>query len=337
LFDGRYDAALDHAVVLSQGNWYCVVAYSPFMDDWHIYYHNDGSPDNDGAALVKRYYYWWWEQMAVDFMVRYRAEYTIDAERAEHLRALAQSWEPLLVYHPSEQYFPCDFYFDKDMDIRNNKDNYDNRGSRLWYDDSYRVFTHIEEWTFHDTLGLNEKPMIAIEYWYYYARDEDPYTWHIHDYELHCVVFLDQITEDVLLFGMAHHYQIEYYDPGYVWKDPDGHPICYCRLGKHSAYPRPDGESSEVSYNVVLNVYVLDTVPYTATWSHEWGVFCDITNWWGPHVRWGYDEGGWADPNHDPAYWWPYEFPSDHWPFPGVGPAPWRRYSWDEPTTGSDQ
>jgi len=141
---------------------------------WHIYCHIDGHPDDDGGAYVKRIWLPWWESMTVDLMVRYRAEYTINASRVEHLNSLARDREPLLKYYWDEPYFPCDFYFDKDMIIGNNKFDYDMRGIRLWYDDYPRVFIHIEEWTFHDTQPLNEKPMIAIEYWYYYAYDEDP-------------------------------------------------------------------------------------------------------------------------------------------------------------------
>lgn len=126
----------------------------------------------ESNAYVKRYA--WplnWELMAVDLMVRYRAEYTIDAERAEHLKALAQSWEPLLMYHPSELYNSCDFYFDKNMYIKDNHANYDswrnNPDQYVSYDADPRVFIHMEEWTFHDTQPLNERPMIAVEYWYY--------------------------------------------------------------------------------------------------------------------------------------------------------------------------
>jgi len=326
------DVTLSNVVTLNEGSVYFIVAYSDLWP-WHIYYHNDGHPDNDGAALVKRYYYWWWEPMAVDLMVRYRAEYTIDAERAEHLNSLARDREPLLKYYWDEPYFPCDFYFDKEMDIRNNDVNYDNRGNNLQYDDNYRVFIHVEEWTFHDAQPLSETPMIAIEYWYYYANDFG-IGGHMHDFEMHCVVFLDQSTEQVLLVGMAHHLWVDYYDPLTQidwWTDSNGkaHPICYLEYGKHAAWPDSSGQTLELKPNEVLDIYVFDTVPYTTTWPHEWGTFCDITNWWGTHVRWNYNEGGWADPDHGPANWWPWEFGA------GVGPAPWRRYCWDEPTSGS--
>lgn len=59
--------------------------------------------------------------------------------------SLALGLELLLKYYWDELYFPCDFYFDKDMDIRNNDVNYDNRGSHPEYDADYRVFIHIED------------------------------------------------------------------------------------------------------------------------------------------------------------------------------------------------
>ena len=162
-----YDIQLSSQVTLYLNKWYYIVAYSPY-ETWNIYYHYDRQPNDDGSAGVNRYGYW--ESLAVDFLIRYHAIFTIDSARIQYFKSLTQTYEPILMYYDDEPYYPCDFYFDKDMDISNNKENYDNRELHPEYDVRYRVFIHVEEYVFHDDLDIG--PMIAIEYWYYYAYDK---------------------------------------------------------------------------------------------------------------------------------------------------------------------
>lgn len=312
-----YDVQLSSQVTLSPDKWYYIVAYSPY-DSWNIYYHYDGQPNNDGPAGINRFGYW--KSLAVDLLTRYHATYTIDSTRIQQLKTLAQTYEPILMYYDDEPYYPCDFYFDKDMDISNNKENYDNRELHPEYDVRYRVFIHVEEYVFHDDLGMG--PMIAIEYWYYYVNDPK----HLHDWELHCIIFLDQCTEEVVLVGRAWHDWIFYEDPSKPTWIEDTHPVVYIDYDHAADFEPSPGQNKALNYRDVLEIYVFDTSPCISEYDHAWGTFCNIINWEGYHVTWPSDEGGWADSEHGPDYWWPKYYNKI---------APWHRYTWDEPTTGN--
>ena len=325
---GWYDVSLSANVALSPGNWYYIVAYSQ-GGAWNYYYHNDGHPNDDGPAGVKRYGSVSWQPLYIDFLVRYYANFFVDSTRLNYFKTLSEKHEPILKYDHTENYYPCDFYFDKDMNIANNPTNYDNWRSNPnnypTYDARYRVFIHIEDYVFFDSKGLG--PMIAIEYWHYYANDPKPAWPHPHDWELHCVIFLNRDTEAIVLVGMAQHLSISYYDPSAIqWSG--SHPICHIEKDGHASYPS-GSQSKEVTYSEVLNIYVFDTSPCTEEYSHEWGIFCKITNWEGYHVTWPYGEGGWLDPQHGPGQWWAKYYGER------VGNGPWHRYTWDEPTTGN--
>jgi len=92
----------------------------------------------------------------------------------KHLQDLAEKHKPFFQHEVGETWFACDFYYDRDTDIGNNPANWGQREQNPEWDPEPRVFIHIEEYVFHDTMPWQEKPMIAIEYWYYYAYDEDP-------------------------------------------------------------------------------------------------------------------------------------------------------------------
>jgi len=268
--------------------------------------------------------------MDVDFMVRYRAEYTMNAERMEHPRQLAQMWEPLLVYHQSEQYFPCDFYFDNDIYVDNNYDHY--VGMEEWQKlGQLRTSIHVQEYAFADTDDIGEAPCIAIEYWHYSVYNQHP-TWpnHNHDFELHTIVFLDQESESVFKIGYAHHWSIAYYG----WNEAEWigtHPKAYVAKGSHAAdkdrdipwegWPGPgwEGDGEQLSWTTFKSVFVLHTDPCR---DHS-ANYCEIVYndcWHGYHFWWN---------NVDARDWWPREFPD-------LGAAaPWHRYTWDEPTTGN--
>ncbi|MCS7364809.1 MAG: hypothetical protein NDF54_05155 [archaeon GB-1867-035] len=316
-----YDVQLSSQVTLSPDKWYYIVAYSPY-DSWNIYYHYDGQPNNDGPAGINRFGYW--ESLSVDLLTRYHATYTIDSTRIQQLKTLAQTYKPSLRFETGMIYFPCDFYYDLDIDVDNNTDNYP---SEEWKKlEKLRVFIHIEEYSFSDEDGIG--PAIAIEYWFYYVYNiyyiGGSLTYeHPHDWELHLVVFVDQYdTSNVVLLKTGVHGGLY----SRSWEDAiersGTHVTVFIVHDSHAAdidrdIPKEgwDGDGVFISYDDsrYKEIYVWDSEPceYEDTFNGE--VYCRITNWEGAHVYW----------DTFSQYWWAKDY--------GSVSVAWHKDAWDEP------
>jgi len=315
-----YDVQLSSQVSLSSDKWYYIVAYSPY-NAWNIYYHNDGQPNNDGPAGVNRYGYW--ESLSIDLLTRYHAIFTINSTRIQQLKTLAQTYKPTLQFEAGMIYFPCNFYYDYDANVNNNKDNYPtNEGYKLQL---IRVFIHIEEYAFSDEDGVG--PAIAIEYWFYYVYN----TWsgiyeHPHDWELHLIVFIDQYdTSKVVLLKTGAHGTLYSHSWNEAEKEDTTHVVVYIAADSHAADIDNDipgegwygwaGNGSRIRYSDIRykEIYVWDSDPceYESTFDDK--VYCRITNWEGAHVYW----------DTFSQYWWPKNY--------GNINAAWHKDAWDEP------
>jgi len=316
-----YDVQLSGQVALSPDKWYFIVAYA--NNSWNIYYHNDGKPNDDGLAGVKRYNRAW-EFLLIDLLTRYHAMFTVDSTRLQQLKTLAETYKPTLQFEAGMIYFPCDFYYDNDTNVDNNRDNYPgNTESKLQL---IRVFMHIEEYSFSDQDGVG--PAIAIEYWFYYVYNIY-YPWwggtyeHYHDWEAHLIVFLNQYdTSNVVLLKTGAHGRLYSHSWGEAEKE-GSHAKVYIAHDSHAAdidtaIPseiRWDGNGVPIRYDDsrYKEIYVRNSRPCEGESVFNGKVYCKITSWEGEHVYWDDFSG----------YWWAKEY--------GNITTAWHKDAWDEP------
>ena len=159
------------------------------------------------------------------------------------------------------------------------------------------------------------------------------FTWldHDHDFELHTIVFLDQESESPVKIGYSHHISIDYYEWGQAEKIDDTHPVAYVAKGSHAADKDTiipgedgwDGNGASLKWDKFRNIFILHTNACKGRHTVD-QKYCNII----------YNED-----LHGYHFWWNDPFARDWRPkeFPGVGAAPWHRYTWDEPTMGDSR
>jgi hypothetical protein len=95
-----------------------------------------------------------------------QAAANISFSRREELKEYADKYKPSIQFKDGEPYFPCDFYFDHDTNIGDNKDSYPKGLNEKF--NKLRYFVHIQENAWDKSIS---ETAIAIEYWYYYVAD----------------------------------------------------------------------------------------------------------------------------------------------------------------------
>jgi len=300
-----YDIPLSSTVTFSPGIWYYIIAYTN-NGAFNLYYHYDGTPNDQGPAAWNRYGYW--ETLYVDFFVRYLAEFTISSSRLTQLKEYADLYKPTLWYTENEIYYPCDFYFDENMDIDDNVENYPSTlEEKFWH---LRYFVHIQEYAWDNDIS---EPAIAIEYWYYYVKEKNG---HNNDWEVF-IIFLKQTNpSQVLRLKAGQHGSLIEKSWGQVEKEGGTHTRLYVDK-KHAMYFKKPwwfrkGDEEKVTYSDSRNkpVYVWDTDAIVDTKDNK----DKITNWDGDHVWW----------DDDSKYWWVWKYKKNS----DYVKAPWRKIPW---------
>lgn len=226
--------------------------------------------------------------------------------------SLIDQYKPSLQFINTESYYPVDFYFDHNIYISDNKQNYQNHVG-AW--DTYVVFAHAKDdvWLYYQ--GYYYGPLIAIEYWYYYVADTGPFS-HDHDWELHFEILIWQNTHQPFLARTGAH---GYFPNGWLslsyFEKDNGHVKIYINT-KHDASNRPGfGWINGFLlhwYNTNYKIsYVEEYTEYTY-YNGEWYTYMIYQ---GYHVYW----------NSFSRYYWPAYYGD-------VGAAPWLRTIWDNPT-----
>ncbi|RLI32880.1 hypothetical protein DRO56_02815 [Candidatus Bathyarchaeota archaeon] len=311
-----YDVSLSNSVTLSPGVGYSIIAYSPY-GKWNIYYHNDGHPNDQGAAAWDRGSGWEW--LPIDFFVRYLAEFTISSSRLTELKVYVEKYEPSLQYTNEENYFPCDFYFDKNMDVNDNKDNYPSNWPEDWEEqrEYLRYFVHVQEYAWDDDIA---EPAIAIEYWYYYVADKS----HHHDWEVFIIFLKETDPNQVLLLKGGQHGNLVEKFWNQVEKEGGTHTILFIgpkhamNFKRYLLWPG-DGQKIPYGYSYNKPIYVWDTDAIVNTS----GYYDEIRNWDGDHVWW----------DNESKYWWRWYYLKKE--KPGIIQGPWRKVPWTMPEEGT--
>ena len=226
--------------------------------------------------------------------------------------SLINQYKPTLQFLNTESYYPVDFYFDHNVDISDNKQNYQNHVGD-W--DTYVVFAHAKDNVWKAGPGGTIGPFIAIEYWFYYVADNGGLVDHDHDQELHFEILIWQATFQPFQARTGAH---GYFPDGWLswslFEKDNGHPKIYIDT-KHAAYRRPgfgwiDGfllHWYDSDYKVS---YVEGYTEYTL-YNGEWYTYMVYQ---GYHVYW----------DSFSRYYWPAYYED-------VGAAPWLRPIWNDP------
>jgi hypothetical protein len=236
---------------------------------------------------------------------------------------LIKKYFPYYYFSIGEAYYPCSFYFDGDLDVNNNHENYDN------WDEGYPpyyVYIHTAE----------DNTYFTVQYWLYYAYNPwgKPVLNHEHDWEKVYIVF---DVDDLATPEEAEPLEVRYYYHWWVnavsWSNVekiDSHPIVYVAEGSHASYPSKSSipwyddwdEGIMLSPDDFNWILVKDSVDHEEVKQHG-NTFCYLTF---STIH--------GEPQPEPK--------NKAWPkyYKGEGPwfadpAPWNRSEWFETRPGT--
>ena len=144
-----------------------------------------------------------------------------DVSMNTHYQSLALKYMPTLIHEEGTEYWTCDVAFDNDLNVDNNRDNYD-----------YGVGGWVYDWTYIHILKDSEGD-VYIEYWFYYVYNIYWYfDDHANDWEFLMVVLNPSENPVEVRYGA--HGDIFSYSWDTVEKEDGTHPVAYVASGSHA-------------------------------------------------------------------------------------------------------
>ena len=231
---------------------------------------------------------------------------------------LIEEYFPYWNFSSGEKWYPRSFYFDGDVDVENNSENYE--GGIL-----YTPFVYINI--------IVEPENLAIQYWLYYVWSD----WasfvddHEHDWDsVVSVIFDKDDLSRPMNVSFWHHFWIDYEDWEEVERKDNKHVVAYVANGSHGAYSTPPDGSWKYNFDKwsaggkALGpddfswLIVLEDVGHKSfKVGNEDRIFCEIS----------YVTRGVEHPDPLDGYW-PREFTGDGLPL--AKEPPWHRDEWIE-------
>ncbi len=135
---------------------------------------------------------------------------------------LALKYMPTLIHESGTTYWTTDICFDSDLDVSDNKADYENGVGGWAYD-----------WAYIHILEDTSNGYVYIEYWFYYVYNVYWYfDDHYNDWEM-MIVVLDSTYNPIEVRYGAHGY-VNTYSWSDVSKEDGTHPIAYVASGSHA-------------------------------------------------------------------------------------------------------
>ncbi len=146
----------------------------------------------------------------------------VDVSMDSTYQALALKYMPTLIHESGTTYYTCDICFDSDLNVSNNKANYENGVGGWAYD-----------WVYIHILENISSGYVYIEYWFYYVYNVYWYfDNHYNDWEMMIVVLNGAHNPVEVRYG-AHGF-VNTYSWSDVSKEDTTHPIAYVASGSHA-------------------------------------------------------------------------------------------------------
>ncbi len=146
----------------------------------------------------------------------------VDVSMNSEYQSLAIKYMPTLIHEEGTQYWTTDICFDNNLDVSDNKENYENYVGGWYYD---WVYVHI--------LRDASDGYVYIEYWFYYVYNVYWYLDdHYNDWEMMIVVLDGSHNPIEVRYGA--HGDVFTYSWAEVSREDTTHPIAYVASGSHA-------------------------------------------------------------------------------------------------------